>query len=133
MSGFRFLSVLMGIFGLVALFLSSIGVYAVMAHSVSERTHEIGVRMALGARQRDVLWMVLRRGAVLTGIGVLIGLPATLALARMLANFSYGVNEYDPATLGTGLIVLSAAALLACYIPARRATKVDPMVTLRTE
>jgi putative ABC transport system permease protein len=133
LSGFRFLAVLMGIFGFVALFLSSIGVYAVMAHSVNERTHEIGVRMALGARQKDVLWMIVRRGLVLTGIGILIGLPVTLALARLLANVVFGVSEYDPATFGTGLIVLAAAAMLACYIPARRATRVDPMVTLRTE
>jgi len=133
LSGFRFLAVLMGVFGVVALFLSSIGVYAVMAHSVNERTHEIGVRMALGARRKDVLWMVVRRGLVLTGIGILIGLPATLALARLLANVVFGVNEYDPATFGAGLIVLAAAAMLACYIPARRATRVDPMVTLRAE
>jgi putative ABC transport system permease protein len=133
LSGFRFLAVLMGVFGFVALFLSSIGVYAVMAHSVSERTHEIGVRMALGARQNDVLWMIVRRGLVLTGIGILIGLPVTLALARLLANIVFGVDEYDPATFGTGLMVLAAAAMLACYIPARRATRVDPMVTLRTE
>lgn len=104
-----------------------------MAHSVNERTHEIGVRMALGARQKDVLWMVVRRGMVLTGIGILIGLPATLALARLMTNIFFGVNQYDPATFGTGLIVLAAAAMLACYIPARRAARVDPMVTLRTE
>ncbi|HYL74993.1 MAG TPA: ABC transporter permease [Bryobacteraceae bacterium] len=133
LSGFRFLAVLMGIFGFIALFLASIGVYAVMAHSVNERTHEIGVRMALGAREPDVLWMIVRRGLVLTMSGLLIGLPATLALTRLLASVFFGVNEYDPATFATGLIALSAAALLACYIPARRATKVDPMVTLRTD
>lgn len=133
MAGFRFLAVLMGVFGLVALFLSSIGVYAVMAYSVNERTHEIGVRMALGAREPDVVWMIVRRGLVLTGIGLIIGLPVTLALARLLANVIFGVNEFDPAMFGTGLAVLAGAALLACYIPARRATRVDPMVTLRTE
>jgi len=133
LSGFRFLAVLMGIFGFIALFLASIGVYAVMAHSVNERTHEIGVRMALGAREPDVLWMIVRRGLVLTLSGLLIGLPATLAMTRLLANVFFGVNEYDPATFATGLIALTAAALLACYMPARRATRVDPMVTLRTE
>jgi putative ABC transport system permease protein len=133
LSGFRFLAVLMGIFGFIALFLSSIGVYAVMAHSVSERTHEIGVRMALGAREPDVLWMIVRRGLTLTMSGLLIGLPATLALTHLLASVFFGVDEYDPATFATGLIALSAAALLACYIPARHATRVDPMITLRTE
>ncbi len=133
LAGLRFLAVLMGVFGFVALFLASIGVYAVMAYSVNERTHEIGVRMALGARQPDVVWMVVRRGLVLTGTGLLIGLPVTLGMARLLANLLFGVNEYDPATFGKGLVVLAGAALLACYIPARRATRVDPMVTLRTE
>lgn len=133
LSGFRFLAVLMGVFGFVALFLSSIGVYAVMAYSVNERTHEIGVRMALGARPPDVVWMIVRRGLVLTGTGLLIGLPVTLGIARLLANIIFGVNEYDPAMFGAGLAVLAAAALLACYIPARRATRVDPMATLRTE
>jgi len=133
LSGFRFLAVLMMVFGAIALFLSSIGVYAVMAYSVSERTHEIGVRMALGARESDVLWMIVRRGFVLTITGLLIGLPATLALTRLLANILFGVNEYDPPTFAVGLIVLAGAALLACYIPARRAAAVDPMITLRTE
>jgi len=133
LAGFRFLSVLMGIFGLVALFLSSIGVYAVMAYSVSERTHEIGVRMALGARPPDVVWMIVRRGLVLTGTGLLIGLPITLGIARLLANIIFGVKEYDPAMFATGLAVLAGAAFLASYIPARRATDVDPMVTLRTD
>ncbi|HEV2691221.1 MAG TPA: FtsX-like permease family protein, partial [Bryobacteraceae bacterium] len=133
LSGFRFLAVLMGIFGFLALFLASIGVYAVMAHSVNERTHEIGVRMALGAREPDVLWMIVRRGLTLTLSGLLIGLPATLAMTRLLANIFFGVSEYDPATFATGFIALTGAALLACYIPARRATRVDPMITLRTE
>jgi len=133
LSGFRFLAVLMGIFGVVALLLASIGVYAVMAYSVNERTHEIGVRMALGARQPDVVWMIVRRGLTLTGIGLLIGLPVTLAIARLLANIIFGVKEYDPAMFGSGLLVLGASAFLACYIPARKATRVDPMVTLRTD
>lgn len=133
LSGFRFLAVLMSVFGATALFLSSIGVYAVMAYSVSERTHEIGVRMALGARESDVLWMIVRRGLVLTLSGLLIGLPATLALTRLLANVFFGVNEYDPPTFAVGLIVLAGAALLACYVPARRAAAVDPMITLRVE
>lgn len=89
--------------------------------------------MALGARQPDVVWMIVRRGLALTGSGLLIGLPATLALARLLANILYGVSEYDPATFGTGLVVLAGAAFLASYIPARRATRVDPIITLRTE
>jgi len=133
LAGFRFLSVLMGVFGLVALFLSSIGVYAVMAYSVNERTHEIGVRMALGARPPDVVWMIVRRGLVLTGTGLFIGLPVTLGIARLLANIIFGVKEYDPAMFATGLAVLAGAAFLASYIPARKATRVDPMTTLRTD
>lgn len=133
LAGFRFLSVLMAIFGLVALFLSSIGVYAVMAYSVSERTHEIGVRMALGARPPDVVWMIVRRGLVLTATGLAIGLPITLGIARQLASIIFGVKEYDPAMFATGMAVLAAAAFLASYIPARRATGVDPLVTLRTD
>ena len=133
LSGFRFLTVLMMVFGAIALFLSSIGVYSVMAYSVSERTHEIGVRMALGARESDVLWMIVRRGLILTLSGLLIGLPATLALTRLLANIFFGVNGYDPPTFAVGLIVLAGAAILACYIPARRAAAVDPMITLRVE
>ena len=133
LAGFRFLAVLMDIFGLVALFLASIGVYAVMAYSVNERTHEIGVRMALGASFANVVWMVLRRGLTLTGTGLLIGLPVTLGIARLLANIIFGVNEYDPAMFIMGIVVLAGAAALACYIPARRATRVDPIATLRTE
>ena len=133
LSGFRFLAVLMGVFGTVALFLASIGVYAVMAYSVNERTHEIGVRMALGAREPDVVWMIVRRGLTLAGIGLAIGLPLTLVLARMLANIIFGVNEFDPQTFGLGVVVLAGAAFLACYVPARRATRVDPVTTLRTE
>jgi putative ABC transport system permease protein len=89
--------------------------------------------MALGAREPDVLWMIVRRGLTLTASGLLIGLPATLATTHLLANIFFGVNEYDPATFATGLIALTGAAMLACYIPARRAARVDPMVTLRTE
>ena len=89
--------------------------------------------MALGASEPDVLWLIVRRGLVLTGFGLLIGLPATLAIARLLANILFGVSEYDPATFAIGVAVLSSAALLASYLPARRAAKVDPVVTLRTE
>jgi putative ABC transport system permease protein len=133
LAGFRFLAVLMDIFGLVALFLASIGVYAVMAYSVNERTHEIGVRMALGASFANVVWMVLRRGLTLTGTGLLIGLPVTVGVARLLADIIFGVSEYDPAMFIMGIVVLAGAAALACYIPARRATRVDPIATLRTE
>jgi ABC-type antimicrobial peptide transport system permease subunit len=89
--------------------------------------------MALGARSTDVVWMIVQRGLVLAGTGLLIGLPVTLVIARLLANIIFGVKEYDPAMFGMGLLVLASAALLACYIPARRATRVDPMATLRTE
>jgi putative ABC transport system permease protein len=131
LSGFRFLAVLMAIFGFIALFLSTIGVYAVMAHSVHERTHEIGVRMALGAQEGDVVWMVVRRGLITTAAALSIGLPATLALTRLLANVFFGVNEFDPPVFAIGLIALTAAATLASYFPARRASRLDPLITLR--
>jgi predicted permease len=129
----RFNLLLIGSFGIVALLLATAGVFGVMAYSVSRRTREIGVRVALGARSRDVLAMILSQGIRTIMIGVLIGLAGSLALTRTLSSLMFGVTATDPLTFLAVIALLISAALLACYIPARRATKVDPMVALRYE
>ena len=133
LSGRRFFSVLLGIFAGVALFLASVGIYGVMSYAVSQRTHEIGVRMALGASHYSVLGQVITRGFVLAAVGVGIGLAASLGLARFMSRQLYGVGASDPATLAVASTLLVGVVLAACYIPARRATEVDPLVALRAE
>ena len=128
-----YLAVMLAIAGALAVLLASMGVYGVMAFGVTERTHEIGVRMALGANRFDTLRFILRRGSVLAGAGIAIGLPCALVLARLSAYVLYGVRSYDPFICITASAILAAIALLACYIPARRAMRVDPMVALRYE
>lgn len=126
-------AVLMSVFGAIALLLTSLGIYAVMAHAVVQRTREIGIRLAIGAQARSVLGLVLRRGIVVTGSGLLAGLAASLALTRYVGSFLFEVRPTDPVTFGVIGLLLTAVAFLACYVPARRATKVDPLTALRAE
>jgi predicted permease len=129
----RFNFILIGFFGITALLLATAGVFGVMAYSVSRRTREIGVRVALGAASGDVLRMVLSQGLRTIFIGVGIGIAGSLALTRTVESLLFGVTPTDPLTFGAVTLLLIGAALLACFIPARRATKVDPMVALRYE
>ena len=129
----RFYLLWFGLFAALAIVIAAVGVYGVIAYSVSRRTHEIGVRMALGAQRGNILAMVLRQGMTPVAVGVGIGLLASYWLTRLLKSFLFEVTPIDPATFVVVSVVLSAVALLACYIPARRATKVDPMTALRYE
>jgi putative ABC transport system permease protein len=125
--------ILIGFFGVVALLLATAGVFGVMAYAVSRRTREIGVRVALGARSSDVLAMILREGLRTTLVGVAAGVIGSLALTRTVASFLFGVTPTDPLTFAAVILLLVTAAVLACYLPARRAAKIDPMVALRYE
>ncbi len=129
----RLLARVTTVFGLLALLLATIGLYGTMAYSVTHKTHEIGIRMALGAKPAAVLIMVIRRGIKLTFIGVAIGVIAALGVTRLVSSMIFGVTPYDPVTFVVVAAILVAVALLACYIPARRAARVDPMVALRYE
>jgi len=127
----RFSALLLGIFALVALALAAVGIYGVISFSVTRRTHEIGVRLALGARRNDVLGMVVLDAVGLALIGVAIGVAGGLALTRLLGSLLYGVSATDPVIFAAVSLVLTAVAALASFLPARRAARVDPIVALR--
>jgi ABC-type antimicrobial peptide transport system permease subunit len=120
-------------FAVLALLLTSVGLYGVMTYNVARRTHEIGVRMALGAQNRKVQWMILRESLLLLGMGVLLGVPATMAATRLVGAQLFGLSPSDPPTFIIAILAISMVALLAAHFPARRASRVDPMVALRDE
>ncbi len=132
-AGSRILTQVVGFFGSLALLLAAVGIYGVMAYSVSQRSKEIGIRMALGARGSNVLGLVIRQGMGIVMGGMVVGVGGAYALARMLSRFMFGIEASDPVTFAGSFAVLTAVALVACWIPAQRAARVDPVVALRSE
>jgi ABC-type antimicrobial peptide transport system permease subunit len=129
----RLMATLSALFGVLAVLVASVGLYGIMAYAVVRRTSEIGIRMALGAQQADVLWMVLRETLVMVAIGLATGVAAALASSRVISSQLFGLTAHDPWTIAAASVVLLGVALFAGYLPARRATKVDPMEALRYE
>jgi len=130
---YRFSMLLLTVFGGLALCLAAVGVYGVMAYTVSQRTRELGIRLALGARAASVRHLVLRRGLGMAALGIGLGLAGTLALTRLLASQLFGVSPTDPVIIAVAAVTLAAVSAVACLVPAVRATKVDPIVALRSE
>jgi putative ABC transport system permease protein len=133
MANNRLQSVLLGIFATVALLLAGIGIYGVISYSVAQRTQEIGIRSALGASRGNLLQLILSRGLILTIVGLVIGVSGSLGLTRLMASLLYGVSARDPMTMTAVGTILALVALFACYVPARRATKIDPLLALRAD
>jgi predicted permease len=133
LGGRRSLATLLTIFGALALILTSIGLYGTISHAVARRTRELGIRMALGAEKQDVLWAVMRQALVVVLIGVAIGIPAAAVATRLIASMLFTVGTSDPITIAATIFVMFATALLATWIPARRAVRVDPMIALRCD
>jgi putative ABC transport system permease protein len=129
----RFATLLLGIFAGIALILGSVGIYGVMSYLVTARTHEMGIRMALGAERSDVMRLILKHGLILAGAGLAVGLLGSVVFTRLMASLLFGVSPTDGITLTAVAVLLVGVAMLACYVPARRATQVDPMVALRYE
>jgi ABC-type antimicrobial peptide transport system permease subunit len=126
-------AVMFGVFGGIALLLAVVGVYGVKAYAVERRTREIGIRLALGADRRDVFSLIAMQGVLQTAVSVALGLALSLLVGQVLSSMLFAVSPADPISLGLAAVLLSAAALLACYLPARRATRVSPLTALRTE
>jgi putative ABC transport system permease protein len=129
--GIAYVAVMMGVLGVIALVLASVGLFGVMSYSVSERTHEIGIRMSQGAQTRDILSLVLRGGLTMTVVGLAIGLPVAFLLARTMSTLLFSVEAADPIAFVVLPLVLVAVAGVACYLPARRAAQMDPLQALR--
>jgi ABC-type antimicrobial peptide transport system permease subunit len=129
----RLLATLSSGFGLLALLLSCLGLYGILSYTVASRTNEIGIRMALGADRRDVLWLVLRDALRLVLLGVALGIPTAWAASRLVSNQLFGISAADPVAIGLATLALLVVAAVAGYLPARRATSVDPLVALRCE
>jgi putative ABC transport system permease protein len=129
----RFLTLLLTLFAGVALVLAAVGIYGVISYSVAQRTSEFGIRIALGAAPKDVLGMVLGQGLMLGAVGVALGAAGALALTRYIRGLLFGISSFDPLTFVVMAAVLAAVTLAACWIPAHRATRVDPMIALRYE
>jgi putative ABC transport system permease protein len=129
----RFMTLVLALFGGVAVLLAAVGIYGVISYRVALRTNEIGIRMALGARPRDVVRAVLGQGMTLVGIGILVGLGGAVSLSHVLQGLLFGVSPNDPIMLSGAALLLAAVALLACWLPARRAARVEPLVALRYE
>jgi putative ABC transport system permease protein len=133
MAGDQLRSLLLGVFAAIALLLSAVGIYGVISYSVAERTNEIGIRGALGASRGNLLGLILRHGIWMTATGLAIGLLGALGLTRLMATLLFGVGAWDPLTIASVTGILICIGMLACYVPARRATKVDPIGALRYE